>query len=178
MLDKIVDSVVDLKMFIIVTAAATVIIGFFLLFYCRKFSFDGNNVKSVGFFYQLSRWDTLGLAVSLVKVCLFVSLIMMRGNVKNIHIAVYVMLHVLYMLHKRSLKSLPADLITGVATAGVMSIMGMLFNYLRDVIFDWRIQAVIILMMILICGYALCDMFRCCNRVIMITKAKGNSDEQ
>ena len=177
MLDKIVDSVGDLKMFIIVTAVATVFMGVFLLVYCRKFSFEGRNIKAVSFFYSMKMWDTIALAVSIAKVCLFISLIITGGNVENIHIAVYILLHVIYMVHKKNLKQLPADIFTGGATCGVMSIMGMLYNYLIDVVFDWRIKAVIILMMILICGYALCDVFRCCGRVIIIPKAKDSNDE-
>lgn len=177
MLDKIVDSVGDLKMFIIVTAVATVIMGVFLLVYCRKFSFEGKNIKTVSFFYSMKVWDTIALAVSAAKVCLFVALIITGGNVKTIHIIVYVVLHVIYMVHKKNIKQLPGDLFTGVATCGVMSIMGMLYNYLIDVVFDWRIKAVIVLMLILVCGYALCDVFRCCGRVIMIPKAKGNNNE-
>ena len=82
------------------------------------------------------------------------------------------------MIHRRDIKSLPADIFIGVTTCGVMSITGVLYNYLRDVMFDWRIQVEIILMMIIICGYALCDMFRICARIIMIPKAKEDKDEQ
>lgn len=178
MFDRIIDLVIDLRIFIIVTVVVTVMIGTFLLIYCRKFSFDGKNIKTIGFFYHMKVLDTLALAIAIAKVCLFISLFVTLGKVCNIHIAVYILLHLIYMIHRRDIKSLPADIFIGVTTCGVMSITGVLYNYLRDVMFDWRIQVEIILMMIIICGYALCDLYRCCGHIIMIPKVKGNKDER
>jgi hypothetical protein len=152
--------------------------GAFLLIFCQKFSFKGKNLKTIGFFYSMKVWDTIALAIGIAKICLFISFFITVGKVSNAHIGVYVMLHMVYMIHRRDLKGLPGDIFNGIATCGVMSIMGMLYNYLKDVMFDWRIQMVIILMMIITCGYALCDLLRTCARVVMIPKEKEDKDEQ
>lgn len=178
MLDQVINIVAELRIFLIVCAVVSIAMGGFLLIFCRKFSFDGKNLKTIGFFYRMKTWDTLALAVGIAKVCLFISFFITVGKVSSAHIGAYIFLHVTYIIHRRDIKGLFGDVFSGVATCGVMSIMGMLYNYLHDVMFDWRIQVVIFLMMIIICGYALCDMFRTCARIIMIPKAKEDKDEQ
>ena len=178
MLNQVINIVEELKMFLIVCVVVSVAMGGFLLIFCRKFSFDGKNLKTVGFFYRMKVWDTIVLAIGVAKVCLFISLFITLGKVSGAHIGAYICLHIVYIIHRRDIKGLMGDVFSGVATCGVMSIMGMLYNYIHDVIFDWRIQLVIILMMIIICGYALCDMFRTCARIIKIPKVKVDKDEQ
>ena len=177
MLNQVINIGAELRMFLIVCAVVSIAMGGFLLIFCRKFSFDGKNLKTIGFFYRMKTWDTIALAVGIAKVCLFISFFITVGKVSNAHIGTYIFLHVIYVIHRRDIKGLVGDVFSGVATCGVMAIMGMLYNYLHDVIFDWRIQVVIILMMIIICGYALCDMFRTCARIIMIPKVKEDKNE-
>jgi hypothetical protein len=178
MLNQVINVVAELRTFLIVCAVVSLVMGGFLLIFCRKFSFDGKNLKTIGFFYQMQTWDILALAVGIAKVCLFISLFITVGKVSNAYIGVYIFLHVVYIVHRRDVKGLVGDLFGGVASCGVMSIMGMLYNYLHDVMFDWRIQVVIVLMMIIICGYALRDMFCTCARIIMIPREKEDKDEQ
>ena len=178
MLNQVINIVTELRIFLIVCAVVSIAMGGFLLIFCRKFSFDGKNLKTIGFFYRMGICDTLALAVGIAKVCLFISFFITVGKVSVSHIGAYVILHVVYIIHRRDVKGLMGDVFSGIATCGVISIMGMLYNYLHDVIFDWRIQVIIILMMIIICGYALCDMLRTCGRIIMIPKAKEDKDEQ
>lgn len=178
MFERVVDLVINLRMFIVVTAVITLVIGSALLICCRKFSFEGKNLKAFSFFYQMNLWNTCAVAVGIAKVSLFISFFITGGKVHTIHILTYVLLHLLYIVHKFEIKSLPSDIFTGIATCGVMSIMGVLYNYLRDVIFDWRIQVIIILMTIIVCGYALCDLYRSCGCVIRISRIEENADER
>lgn len=177
MLNQILEIVAELKVFIIVSIAVIIVIGAFLLIFCRKFAFDGKNIKVIGFFYDMKAWDSMSLAVGIAKVCLCISFFITGGNVERSHIGIYLLLHLLYMIHRSDVRGLPNDIFNGIATCVVMGIMGMLCDYLRDVMFDWRIKAVIILMMIIICGYALCDLFCSCAKIIMIPKAEEKEDE-
>ena len=177
MLNQVINIVTELRIFLIVCAVVSIAMGGFLLVFCRKFSFEGKNLKTIGFFYRMKTWDTLALAVGIAKVCLFISLFITLGKVSDACVVAYLFLHVVYIIHRRDIKGLFGDVFSGVATCGVMSIMGMLYGYIHDVIFDWRIQVVMILMMIIICGYAVCDVFRTCARIIMIPKAKEDKDE-
>lgn len=177
MLNQVINIVAELKLFLIVCTVVIILLGAFFLLFCRKFSFDGINRKAIGFFYRMSVWNSIALAVSLAKVCLFIALFISVGDVKNSHIGVYFLLHLVYMIHRRDIKGLPGDIFNGVATCGVMSIMGMLYNYLKNVMFDWKIQVVIILMLIITCGYAVCDLGRTCSRVVTIPKAKEEKNE-
>lgn len=176
MFNQILEIIAELKVFIIVSIAMSILMGAFLLIFCRKFAFDGKNLKVIGFFYDMKAWDSMALAVGIAKVCLCISFFITSGKVSHAHMGVYIMLHLLYMIHRSEVKGLPNDIFNGIATCVVMGIMGMLYDYLRDVMFDWRIKAVTILMMIIICGYALCDLFCSCGKIIMIPKAEEKED--
>lgn len=178
MLERVVDLVINMRVFIIVSSVITLIIGAGLLVSCRRFSFERRNLKTFGFFYQMKLWDTCAIAVGIAKVSLFISFFITGGKVHTVHIVTYGILHLIYIIHKLEIKSLPSDIFMGVATCGVMSIMGVLYNYLREVIFDWRIQVIIILMSIIVCGYALCDLYRSCGRVVRISRIEEDTDER
>lgn len=178
MLERVVDLVINMRVFIIVASVIMLIIGGGLLICCRRFSFEKKSLKTFAFFYQMKLWDTCAIAVGIAKVSLFISFFITGGKVHTVHIVTYVLLHIIYIVHKLEIKSLPSDIFMGIATCGVMSIMGVLYNYLREVIFDWRIQVVIMLMTIIVCGYALCDLYRSCGRVVRISRIEGNTDER
>jgi hypothetical protein len=177
MLDQVINTIIELRMFIVVSAVATIVMGVALLIICRTFSFDGKNIKIVCFFYRMKMRDTLVLATGLAKICLCISFFFSGGKVTNGHIAIYVILHLIYMIHGASVNKLPGDIFNGIATCTVMVIMGMLYNYLRDVMYDQRIQAVVMLMMIVVSGYAICDLLNSCASIIRIPKVKEKKNE-
>ena len=68
MLDSVLDAFMQLKTFILVSGIGIVLTGLFFLFRCRNFDWNKKNLKEIGFFYNLSVWDTVGVSCCFVKV--------------------------------------------------------------------------------------------------------------
>lgn len=166
MIESFVSNVSNLRVFIIVSVAMLLVIGVFLLICCHKFTWEGKKQKWIGFFYHLKWSDTIGLAVSLIKFSLFLSILFTAGNAKLIHIAAYVILHVLYIIFRRNLKGLPLDFVMGAVSCGLLGVMNMLQSYLTDVVFNAKIQIVLVLLSILLVVYGLIDVFLFCRSIL------------
>ena len=48
----------------------------------------------------------------------------------------------------------------------VTMFMGLLYNYLHDIMFDFKICIIMWILAVLLCLYALYDLFSCCNYII------------
>lgn len=158
-----ISGVVQLKMFLIVTLAGGLLTGVVLYLLCSSFSWETRRRKLIGFFFQMSWWDTLGLACCFVKVFLFLSIILDLGTVEPVHIITYLLLELGYLIHRRSFDGVPADVLLGMVSAGVLLIMNMLSHYLAEIVFDKKIFCVAMLLGLVLLLLSLCDLVRCCS---------------
>lgn len=166
MLDSILEAITQLKIFTLVSAIGIVVTGVVLLFICKDFYWESPNRKHIGFFYRMSTWDTFGLSCCFIKFFLVISFLITGCNVENIHIFIFVVLKLCYIIHRRSLKGIIMDIGLAILSVIVMIIMGLLYNYLHDIMFDFKICIIMWILAVLLCLYALYDLFSCCNYII------------
>ena len=166
MLDSVLEPIMQLKTFILISGIGILLIGLFLLFCCRKFSWNGKNLKLIGFFYNLSVWDTVGISCCLIKIFLILSILFTTGNAEIIHIAIFVVLEICYIVHRRSVKGVMLDVVLSVVSIIVMVIMNMLHHYLNEIVYDIKIVVVVWLLGILLCLYGIYDLLHCTKTVI------------
>ena len=140
MLDSILEAVSQLKIFTLVSGIGILLVGFFLLIKCREFSWENPNTRKIGFFYRMSSWDTFGLACCFIKLFLVISFIFTKCNVQLLHIFVFVILKLCYIIHRRSVKGLVMEIGLAMLSVIVMIIMSLLYNYLHDIIFNKKIS--------------------------------------
>ena len=136
------------------------------LILCNKFSWNSWRRKIIGFFYRMGTWDALGLSCCFIKVFLVISFFVSMGRVELIHIFIFVLLKLCYLINKRTAKGLVMDIGLTIISVIVMIIMGLLYNYLNDIIFDVKISAIMWLLGVLLCLYSVYDLFSCCNYII------------
>lgn len=166
MLDSILETISQLKIFVIVSGIGILIVGLLLLILCNKFSWNSWRRKIIGFFYRMGTWDALGLSCCFIKVFLVISFFVSMGRVELIHIFIFVLLKLCYLINKRTAKGLVMDIGLTIISVIVMIIMGLLYNYLNDIIFDVKISAIMWLLGVLLCLYSVYDLFSCCNNII------------
>ena len=166
MLDSILEAIIQLKTFICVSAIGILLVGFFLMIICNKFSWDSKRRKCIGFFYAMKTWDVFGLSVCLIKIFLTVSFLVSKGQINILHILIFIVLKICYIIHRRSLRGIVLDIGLTLVSVIIMVIMNLLYNYLNDIIFDIKIAVVIGILGVLLCMYAIYDLFCCCNAVM------------
>lgn len=166
MLDSVLEAIMQLKTFILVSGIGIVLIGVFLLIGCRKFSWNGKNLKLIGFFYNLSVWDTVGISCCLMKIFLIISILITTGKVDLIHMIIFGILEICYIVHRRSLSGVLLDAVLCVVSVIVMNIMNMLHHYLNEIVYDIRIAVVVWLLGILLCLYGIYDLMHCAKTVV------------
>lgn len=172
MLDSILEAVMQLRTFILVSGIGIVVVGLFFLLRCRTFDWNKRNLKEIGFFYNLSVWDTVGVACCFVKVFLIISILITMGKVDVIHMIIFGILEIFYIVHRRSIQGVLLDVVLCTVSVIVMNIMNMLHHYLKDIVFDVRIASVIVLLGILLCLYSIYDLLHCVK--VIVDSRKGS----
>lgn len=175
MLDSILEAVMQLRTFILVSGIGIVVVGLFFLLRCRTFDWNKRNLKEIGFFYNLSVWDTVGVACCFVKVFLIFSILITMGKVDIIHMIIFGILEICYIVHRRSMQGVLLDVVLCTVSVIVMNIMNMLHHYLKDIVFDIRIAIVIVLLGILLCLYSVYDLLHCVK--VIVDSRKGSEVE-
>lgn len=175
MLDSIFEAVMQLRTFILVSGIGIVVVGLFFLLRCRTFDWNKRNLKEIGFFYNLSVWDTVGVACCFVKVFLIFSILITMGKVDIIHMIIFGILEICYIVHRRSIQGVLLDVVLCTVSVIVMNIMNMLHHYLKDIVFDIRIAIVIVLLGILLCLYSVYDLLHCVK--VIVDSRKGSEVE-
>lgn len=170
MLDSILEAVMQLKTFILVSGIGIVFVGVFLLISCSKFDWNKRNVKLIGFFYNLSVWDTVGISCCLMKIFLIFSILITTGKVDMIHMIIFGVLELCYLIHRKSAKGLMLDLVLCIVSVIVMNIMNMLHHYLNEIVFDMKVAIVVWLLGILLCMYSIYDLMHCAKTVLETRK--------
>ncbi|MBR3807695.1 MAG: hypothetical protein IKJ15_04915 [Lachnospiraceae bacterium] len=166
MLDSVLEAFMQLKTFILVSGIGIVLVGIFLLFFCSKFSWTGKNLKAIGFFYNLSVWDTVGLACCFIKFFLIFSIMITTGKADFIHMIIFGVLELFYIIHRRSFKGVLLDVVLCVVSVIVLNIMNMLHHYLNEILYDVKIVCVVWLLGILLCLYSIYDLMHCVKTVV------------
>ena len=170
MLDSVLDAFMQLKTFILVSGIGIVLTGLFFLFRCRNFDWIKKNLKEIGFFYNLSVWDTVGVSCCFVKVFLIESILITLGKEDVIHMVIFGILEICYVIHRRNIKGVMLDFVLCVVSKIVMNIMNMLHHYLYEIVFDMRITIVIVLLGILLCLYSMYDLLHCVKTIVYSRK--------
>ena len=173
MLDNILEATTQLKTFIMVSAIGMLVVGVILLISCRKFAWNSRNRRTIGFFYAMDTWDIFGLSSCMLKLFLAISFLVGKGLVEFLHIVIFIVLELCYILYKHKLKGLLADIGLAVVSVIVMVIMQLLYNYLHDIIFDMKVCVIMWMLAILLCLYELYDVYSCCNHIVSKYKTKG-----
>lgn len=166
MLDSILETVETLKVFILVSGIGILLVGLFLLLCCSKFSWNGKNLKIMGFFYNLKVWDTIGLSVCFMKIFLIISILITTGLAEKLHMIIFGILEAGYLMHRKNFKGVFLDLVLCAVSFIVMVIMNMLHHYLYEIVYDIRIAVVVWLLGILLCLYGIYDLMHCIKTIV------------
>lgn len=166
MLDSILEAITQLKTFILVSGIGILLVGIFLLISCNKFSWNSKRRKLIGFFYNLQTWDVIALSCCFIKIFLAISFLIMVGRIETVHIIIFVILKIFFIIHRFNKKTIVMDAGLTIVSVIMMLIMNMLCHYLNDIIFDIRIAVVVYILGILLCMYSVYDLFCCCNAVM------------
>lgn len=170
MLDSVLEAIMQLRTFILVSGIGIVLIGLYLLIRCRKFDWNKKNLKLMGFFYNMSVWDTVGISCCFMKIFLIFSILITTGKVEIIHMIIFGILEVCYIIHRRSAKGIMLDVVLSIVSIIVMNIMNMLHHYLNEIVYDIRIAVVVWLLGILLCLYGIYDLMHCAKTVLETRK--------
>lgn len=170
MLDSVLEAIMQLRTFILVSGIGIVLIGAYLLIRCRKFDWNGRNLKLMGFFYNLSVWNTVGLSCCFMKIFLIISILITTGKVDMIHMIIFGILEICYIIHRRSIKGVMLDIVLSIVSIIVMNIMNMLHHYLNEIVYDIRIAVVVWLLGVLLCLYGIYDLMHCAKTVLETRK--------
>ena len=173
MLDSILEAITQLKTFILVSGVGILFLGFVLIIACSKFSWSSRRRRTIGFFYAMNTWDMFGFSSCMLKIFLAVSFLVGKGRVEFLHIIIFIVLELCYIVYKHKIKGIFTDVGLTVVSVIVMVIMQLLYNYLNDIIFDMRICVVMWMLGILLCLYEIYDLFSCCNNIVSKYRTKG-----
>ena len=170
MLDSVLEAIMQLRTFILVSGIGIVLIGLYLLIRCRKFDWNKKNLKLMGFFYNMSVWDTVGISCCFMKIFLIFSILITTGKVEIIHMIIFGILEVCYIIHRRSAKGIMLDVVLSIVSIIVINIMNRLHHYLNEIVYDIRIAVVVWLLGILLCLYGIYDLMHCAKTVLETRK--------
>ena len=170
MLDSILEAITQLRIFILVSGIGIVLIGIYLLIQCRKFDWNKKNIKLIGFFYNLSVWDTVGISGCFMKIFLIISILITTGKAEMIHMIIFIILEICYIIHRRSTKGFMLDLVLSMVSIIVMNIMNMLHNYLNEIVYDMKVAVVVWLLGILLTLYGVYDLMHCVKTILETRK--------
>ena len=170
MLDSVLEAIMQLRMFILVSGIGILLIGIYLLIRCRKFDWNKKNLKLIGFFYNLSVWDTVGISCCFMKIFLIISIMITTGKTDIIHMIIFGILEICYIIHRRSTKGIMLDLILSLVSIIVLNIMNMLHHYLNEIVYDFKVASVVWLLGILLTLYGIYDLMHCVKTILETRK--------
>lgn len=158
MAEDIVRQIMQLKTFIITAAAGNILLTAAMFFACRRFTFRRKNLKLVGFLFDMGMRDTFMLATALLKVFFVLSLFIAGGKTERIHVLFFGVLAVVCSFWGKRVKDVAVSLFNGTVMTGVLFLASLLASYLRDVLFDFRIAAALVVLAVFLMLYALYDL--------------------
>ena len=170
MLDSVLEAIMQLRVFILVSGIGIVLTGVYLLIRCRKFDWNRKNIKLIGFFYDLSVWDTVGISCGFMKVFLIISILITTGRADMIHMLIFIVLELCYIIHRRNIKGIILDIVLSIVSIIVMNIMNMLHHYLYEIVYDYKVSIVVWLLGILLTLYGVYDLMHCVKTVLETRK--------
>ena len=158
MLDAVIEQIILLKPTIITSAVGTIIVLAVILLLSRKFSWRANNVGLIGLFYDSTYFETVLMAVCLIKLFLVISMMISGTRLSMVHIVFYGVLVLIYSVMRHSIKEIMISLFNGVIIMGVLYISMFLLSYLREVLFDVKIVIAMVLLSVFLVMYSLYDL--------------------
>ena len=105
-----------------------------------------------------------------MKVFLIISILITTGKVEIIHMIIFGVLELCYIIHRRSPKGIVLDLVLSAVSIIVMNIMNMLHHYLNEIVYDIKVAIVVWLLGILLCLYGIYDLMHCAKTVLETRK--------
>lgn len=162
----IINQIILLKTMIIVTAVGTLLLLGVLTVMCSKFSWQKYNLRVIGFFYDAKLYDSVLLAVCLLKFYLVISILITKGTIYPVHIFFYGGLVLIYCILRHKIKETLVSLFNAVLIMGILYVAGFLISYLENVLFDVKIVIALAFLAIFLILYALYDMASCIFNIV------------
>ncbi len=173
----IINQIILLKTMIIVTAVGTLLLLSVLTILCRKFSWEKLNLRVIGFFYDAKLYDTILLAVCLLKFYLVISILITKGKIYPVHIFFYGFLVLIYCVLRHKIKETLVSLFNAVLIMGILYVANFLISYLENVLFDVKILIALVFLAIFLVLYALYDMAGCILNIVSSRDEKRITQE-
>ena len=165
-METIVEQLILLKPFVVISAIGTLAITVFFLVFCRRFSWNEKNIRAIGFFYDASIADTVTLAICILKLFLVISILSTKGRIELIHICFFGVLVLVYNICRHNLKDMCVSLFNGLVIMGVLYVSNFLLSYLREVLFDIKIVVALFFLAIFLILYSLYDIAGCILAIV------------
>lgn len=166
MVEEVIKQIMLLRNFIITAAVGTLLLMSAFFVCSRRFSFRRQNLKLMGFLFEMRMRDTFMLSASLLKVFFVLSLLFSGGKIERIHILFFGILAIGCNFGGKKGKDMLVGLFNGIVMTGVLFVAGLLSSYLRDVLLDFKIAAALAALAVFLMLYTLYDM-GCCVLAIV-----------
>lgn len=166
MAEDIVKQIMLLRNFIITTAVGTLLLTAAFFVCSRQFSFRRQNMKLMGFLFDMRMRDTFMLSASLLKVFFVLSLLFSGGKIERIHVLFFGILAIGCNFGGKKGKDMLVGLFNGAVMTGVLFVAGLLSSYLRDVLFDFKIAAALVALAVFLMLYTLYDTGCCILSIV------------
>lgn len=177
MLNSIIAGIVELRLFILVSAVLTLLLGMVLWIGCSRFSWAGRKRKLFGLFYGMKVRDDLLLVSALLKMSLFLAIVCDGGRFSVAHIYLLILLQLFSVGCRFTIRRFLIRIVETLVYSGVLLVMGILNDYLQKILFDERIFVVVILLGVLLVLYAALDIAHCCNDIVTLNKGQVDANE-
>lgn len=170
-MDAFLEQLILLKSFVIIAAIGTLGITIFFLIACKSFSWNGKNIRLIGFFYEASMAESVTLATCALKLFLVLSLLFTKGRIATIHICFFGVLVLVYNICRHNIKDMGVSLFNGVVIMGVLYVSNFLISYLNEVLFDPKIAVALVFLAVFLVLYSLYDIACCILAIVNSRKA-------
>ncbi len=178
MLQGIIESILELRIWIVVCIVSILATGGLLLIVTSKFEWNRGSRKIIGFLYELNNREIILLSLQLLRIFLICGFLLTGAPGGLAPVWFMLILFLATAILGRSFRLIPLNLLNSLLMTATMVVMGLLSGYLRDVYMDWRITATLVMLGVFLLLYAISDMFRCVNGMIDYRVKKRKSDEQ
>lgn len=165
-MDKLLDQLILLKPFALISAVMTLILMTFLLVVCRNFDWNRKSTRVIGFFYESSMKDSVTLAICLLKLYLIISIFVTKGKIELIHIVFFGVLVLAYNLIRRNLREFGVSIFNGLIIMAVLYVSNFLIVYSKVILFDIKIVISVVFLAVFLLLYSLYDIATCVYNII------------
>lgn len=115
------------------------------------------------------------MSICMMKFNLILSIMIDGGSISLLHLIFYGELVIFYIIHQHRLKETVVGLFNGIVIIAVLFAADFLNSYLKNVVYNWRIDAMHKIIIIFLLVYTAYDFVWCV--VGIVTKHKEARDE-